>query len=89
VGTPSKKQRKKLIEKKCYFCDENDYSLLDVHRILEGKDGGKYVDHNMVVTCCKCHRKIHAGRIEIHGRYYSTAGKHVLHYTEDGEEYWR
>lgn len=85
---PSKKQIKKLIEKKCYFCGEDDYDLLDVHRILEGKDGGKYVDHNMVVSCSLCHRKIHAGRIEIKGRYYSTSGRYLLHYFEDGEEKW-
>jgi len=82
------KQNKKRHEGKCHFCSENDYDLLDVHRITEGKDGGKYTDHNTVTACACCHRKIHSGRIVI-DRWYQSTGGRVLHYTEDGEEKWQ
>ena len=82
------KKVKKKIDKKCYFCPESDYNLLDVHRIVEGKNNGKYTDYNTVTTCCTCHRKIHSGRIQIVGKHYSTAGRYVLHYIEDNEEKW-
>lgn len=82
------KKVKKKIDKKCYFCPESDYSLLDVHRIIEGKNEGKYTDYNTVTCCCKCHRKIHSGRIQIVGKHYSTAGRYVLHYIEDDKDKW-
>jgi hypothetical protein len=83
------KQARKRIEGKCYFCDETDYDLLDVHRILEGADGGKYTNRNSLVVCCKCHRKIHAGRIRLDRRYLSTSGRWLLHYwDEDGVEHF-
>jgi hypothetical protein len=82
------KKAKKRLDKKCHFCNEDDYDLLDVHRIVEGKDGGRYTDFNTVTTCSKCHRKIHSGRIEIKGKYSSTAAKYVINYIEDGEEKW-
>ena len=83
----SKKQIKKLFDKRCYLCGEEDYSLLDVHRILEGKDGGEYHEMNTITVCCKCHRKIHAGRIRVFRKYTTTLGKVVLHYVdEDGVE---
>jgi 5-methylcytosine-specific restriction endonuclease McrA len=84
----SKKQIKKRIDRACHFCGESDYDLLDCHRIVEGKDGGKYVDGNMVTACSKCHRKLHSGRIKILGRHYTTAGIYVLNYIEDDEEKW-
>ena len=91
-------RQKKLIDKKakkrrdgaCYFCGEKDYDLLDVHRIVEGQDGGKYTEFNTVTACCKCHRKIHSGKIEVFRKYFSTSGHHILHYIdEDGEEIFR
>jgi hypothetical protein len=86
----SKKQIKKRIDKKCYFCDCSDYELLDVHRIIPGEDGGKYTDWNMLTTCCLCHRKIHAGQIKIIGKHFSTSGRHVIHYiNEEGKELWK
>ena len=45
------KIEKKKIDKCCYFCEEKDYSVLDVHRIVPGEDGGKYTDFN-TLTCC-------------------------------------
>ena len=82
------KKNKKRHVGKCHFCEEDDYELLDTHRIVEGKDGGRYVDHNVVVACATCHRKIHAGRIVIDRWYQSTTGK-ILHYEEDGLEKWK
>jgi len=86
----SRQQIKKLYDKVCYFCEEDDYDLLDVHRILEGANGGTYHDRNTVTVCSKCHRKIHSGRIKIFGKYMAAGGKKlwVLHCNVDGEEKW-
>lgn len=88
--------RKRLVDKislkkhqgKCYFCETNDYVLLDVHRIIPGEDGGEYTDHNSLVVCVSCHRKIHAGQIKIDKKYFSTSGKWVLHFWEGDTERW-
>ncbi len=83
------KKVKKLIDKQCYFCGENDYALLDLHRILEGSKGGKYNSFNTLTTCSNCHRKVHAGRIKILGKHYCTNGRYVLNFIdENGEEKW-
>jgi hypothetical protein len=82
------KVTKKLYDKKCYFCSCEIYDLLDVHRILEGANGGKYTEFNTITVCCLCHRKIHAGIIVIDRKYFSTSGRWVLHYWIDGEEKW-
>lgn len=81
------KKHKKLVDEKCCFCGEDDYCLLDSHRIVEGKDGGEYTKFNTLTVCCKCHRKIHAEQITIDKKYYSTKGW-LLHYFIDGEEFW-
>lgn len=83
------KKLKKHIDKKCHFCEEDQYSLLDVHRIKPGKEGGKYTKGNTVTVCANCHRKIHSGTIEIKGRYLTTTGSHIINYLEDGREQWR
>ena len=83
------KQVKKKIDRCCYFCEEDDYALLDCHRIVPGEEGGKYTDHNTLTTCANCHRKCHSGKIKILGKYFSTAGRYVLHYEENGEEIWK
>lgn len=79
---------KKKSDGKCYFCPCDNYDLLDVHRIVEGADGGKYTDANTVTLCSLCHRKVHAGIIKIDRKYPTTAGRPVLHYWIDGKEYW-
>lgn len=83
----NKKARKKA-EKRCHFCGESDYSLLDVHRIQEGSQGGKYTYLNSLVCCANCHRKIHAGQIKTIRKYLSTSGKYVLHYIKDGQDFF-
>lgn len=82
------KQHKKLRDKHCLFCHLEDYDLLDVHRILPGSEGGTYSEHNSITVCLHCHRKIHAGRIITHRKYYTSKGLYVLHCEIDGEEKW-
>jgi hypothetical protein len=86
-------RRKRLIDKqlvkrvagKCRLCGEDSYELLDVHRIVPGESGGEYTNSNTVVACSNCHRRIHAGQIEIDRYYFSTAGA-LLRIIENGEE---
>jgi hypothetical protein len=81
-----KKSTKKRIDGKCKFCSCEIYELLDLHRIVEGKDGGEYTAQNTVTVCALCHRKVHAGFIKIDRWYPSISGKMILHYWMDGEE---
>jgi len=83
----SRKQIKKLYDKRCYFCGEEQYELLDVHRITPGSEGGKYHEWNTVTVCANCHRRCHAGEIKIDRKYLSTKGI-VLHFWKDGQEFW-
>lgn len=83
------KKEKKLSDKKCYFCPCSTYELLDVHRIVEGKDGGKYTNNNTLTVCSLCHRKIHSGMIKIDQKYFTSSGSFVLHFWIDGQEYWQ
>jgi len=74
-------------EGKCIICGEIDYELLDVHRFaIAGKDGGKYWRPNITVLCSNCHRKVHAGKIQILGWHNSTKGKLLHIIRENGEE---
>jgi len=80
---------KKKSDKRCHLCGEDNYCELDVHRIIEGKDGGKYTDFNTVTVCVSCHRKIHNEQITVFRKYLSTSG-FVLHYIdENGNEQFR
>jgi len=76
----------KQSEGKCRICGESDYATLDVHRIIEGKKGGKYEDHNSVVLCCKCHRKVHDNQIVIDRYYLCSNGHYLLHVYDNGVE---
>lgn len=82
------KKLKKLIDKKCYFCDCNNIKLLDIHRLQEGKYNGEYVELNTVCACSLCHRKIHAGIIKIDRKYYSTKGWILHYFDENGVEHF-
>ena len=78
-------QCKKKYDKECYVCQENNYDVLDAHRIIEQ---GKYCNENIVVLCANCHRRAHAGEIKFDRKYNSTAGHLVLHWWNNGEELW-
>lgn len=80
---------KKRHEKKCYFCDVKDYALLDCHRIIPGEEDGEYTDFNTIVVCSNCHRRIHDKQIVIDRKYFSTSGKWIVHFWEDGVERWK
>lgn len=77
---------RKRLDNHCIFCGENDLTVLDVHRIVEGCNGGGYDFDNTTVVCANCHRKIHhGGDILIHGWVTSTVGT-LLHCEVDGTE---
>lgn len=87
-------RKKHLIDKqifkksagKCRICGETNYALLDVHRILEGSNGGKYEKSNSSVLCSNCHRKVHDGQIIIDRYYPTTGGLKLRIIREDGKE---
>lgn len=81
------KKAKKHYDKKCYFCDESNYDLLDVHRIIPGEEGGLYTEFNSLTVCANHHRLIHSGKIKIDKKYTSSRGV-VLHYWLEDKEYW-
>lgn len=75
--------------KQCFFCEEDNYELLDAHRILPGEEGGKYHNWNILVTCANCHRRIHSGEIVVDRKYLGTQGSLIVHYWRDGKEFWQ
>ena len=92
-----KKLIDKVVKKKfaggCYFCGNDDYAQLNVHRINFKEEVNEYTEFNTVVVCANCHCKIHDEQIIIDRKYYSTSGKWMLHYwtVVDGikNEFWR
>ena len=48
----------------CSFCKWNKCNC-DIHRIKNGKDGGRYTKENIIVLCPNCHRLVHRGLIKI------------------------
>jgi 5-methylcytosine-specific restriction endonuclease McrA len=82
------KVNKKKADKRCKFCNLDDYCVLEVHRINPGSNGGEYTEFNTVTCCSNCHKKVHEGKIKIDRKYYSTSGW-VLHYfDEKGTEHY-
>jgi hypothetical protein len=76
-------------QKYCQICGEDQYELLDTHRIIPGCEGGKYENSNCVCICTPRHRKHHAGLLNIIRWCNSTKGR-VLYYTdENGEEQFK
>lgn len=78
-------EKKKRIYKKCCICDNDDYNVLDCHRIIPGS---QYNEWGTLVCCSNCHRKIHSNEIEIIGKYHSTAGI-TINYKENGVDKWK
>lgn len=83
------KVAKKRLEGKCTFCDIADYSLLEVHRIVFGENGGKYHPHNSLTVCRNCHARIHSGELRIDKKYQGITGEYFLHYWEKDKEEWK
>lgn len=79
---------RKHVMKRCFFCGDRDYSVLDVHRIVPGEDGGKYTEQNTLVVCCKCHRLVHADKIVIEKKYKTSRPNSIVHFWDNGEEKW-
>lgn len=50
----------KYTKRPCNRCGWGE-SFCDLHRIIPGKDGGKYVKDNVEVLCPNCHRIEHRG----------------------------
>jgi 5-methylcytosine-specific restriction endonuclease McrA len=88
-----KQKRNKLIHKKsykkaqgvCKLCGESNYALLDVHRIVPGRDGGTYHPKNVVTLCSNCHRKVDTNEFEIIG-WVASSGGDLLHIIRNGKD---
>ena len=81
----SRQQIQKLFHGECLVCKEDNYDLLDAHRIVEG---GPYIASNIVVMCPTCHRRTHTGEIRFDRKYDTTKGKTLLHWWRGDEELW-
>jgi hypothetical protein len=69
---------------KCAFCEESNYAVLDVHRIVEGHRGGVYHSLNAVCVCANHHRMIHDGQIQIVKKHISYGESlYVLEYVQN------
>lgn len=84
---PPKKTIIKKFHGRCLVCGEDNPSLLDAHRPVQGKDNGKYLWGNVFTACANCHRRIHSGEIVVHRRHLSSAGW-VWHCLIEGKEVW-
>ena len=80
------KQFFKRTMKNCRLCGEEDYAVLDVHRIVPGEDGGRYVENNVVCLCANCHRRIHDAKEIVIDRYYPSTAGYLLRIVENGVE---
>jgi hypothetical protein len=85
----SNKKIYKLSAKECKICGENDYCLLNVHRIIAGEHGGKYTVYNSICLCVRCHTLVHDGQIKIIGIFDSTAGKLLHYFDQSGKEIFK
>lgn len=59
------KQNLKRCVDKCFLCEIKEYTLLDVHRIYDGRYGGTYKEQNCLILCSNCHRLVHSKKIII------------------------
>lgn len=49
---------------KCSICGW-DKARCDMHRKINGKDGGRYTRNNIISLCPNCHRLVHLGLLTI------------------------
>ena len=77
------KKIRKLSEGECKICGENNYTLLDVHRIVPGS---AYAFNGIIILCVTCHRLVHDDQIKILGWVNSTAGRLIHIIDKDKKE---
>lgn len=84
------KKNFKKYAKNCFFCNDKNLNILDVHRILEGSNGGTYHSQNVIVVCANCHRKIHANEIKIIKKHkaYNSSSNYILECFINNQEQW-
>lgn len=84
------KKNFKKYAKKCFFCNENNLNILDVHRILEGKNHGTYHSINVLVVCSNCHRKIHSEEIKIIKKHiaYNSKSNYLIECFINNQQLW-
>ena len=46
---------------RCPLC--NWQGPCDRHRLIMGRDGGRYIKGNVIVLCPNCHRLLHLGKL--------------------------
>ncbi len=56
--------RKQLRKPACELCGYNK-APCDIHRIVPGAKGGKYVEDNVITLCPNCHREVTIGVTDI------------------------
>lgn len=47
-----------MANEKCYFCDNDNKSLLEKHHIIPKRFNGSDKNQNLVTLCSNCHNKI-------------------------------
>lgn len=84
------KKNFKKYAKKCFFCNNDNLNVLDVHRIFEGKNGGTYSSINVLVVCSNCHRKIHSNEIKIVKKHksYNSNCNYLVECIIKNQEVW-
>jgi len=55
--------KSKFVNTECTLCGLT--GPCDRHRVIMGKDGGKYIKGNVIILCPNCHRLLHLGKLEI------------------------
>jgi hypothetical protein len=55
---------KKINTTPCSICGW-DRDKVDIHRVVQGKDGGAYKQDNVIGLCPNCHRLVHSGIIKL------------------------
>jgi len=61
--------RKRIIAKRgdrCEWCGSR--AGVDLHHIIEAKDGGTFADDNLLLLCWMCHQKAHGHKVSHKGR---------------------
>jgi len=79
------KKTLKRAAKTCIICGEDNYEVLDVHRLIHGS---KYTYNGTVVICSKCHRLHHAHVIHIDKWFNSSKGRLLRWVDKEGKEHF-